>query len=349
MPRDYAVYSSLEDLPLVFACDHTEDALRLSRFGDVLGHHLTYSALFDKGPAPGGVYAYPYDQYGPHRIPESSERQGGLGHRVQLAAGELERSLVRVEGLVARAQMAGGDIAPLAAELETIWETLLACQSHDCAECPCHWHGKYSRDRLALFPKHEQRIISAIPEQKSTMIGLRALELLGPAAKQVRAVESRALALLGLKRSPDTAKRVRYNPQSFTASGLRPGFSPATPEPVAPVAWHATVDQGDLVLTGPAGLHLSLRVADETDHTAPLRPEEGSAGCFISAAGISVRVVPRGDRLALHCESRVNGVKLRFTGFRPGSEVWCNYPMGTELTRAARSPRPTSPGYGARS
>ena len=63
-PRDYALYASLEDHPLVFASDNTEEAMRVSRFADVLGHHCTYSALFEKGPAPSGIFRFPYDQSG---------------------------------------------------------------------------------------------------------------------------------------------------------------------------------------------------------------------------------------------------------------------------------------------
>jgi hypothetical protein len=189
-------------------------------------------------------------------VPDGIERQGGLGHKVQLTAVELERRLLQVEGLVARAQMAGGHVEGLAEGLEATWETLLLCQSHDCAVCPCHWQGKYSRDRLSLFPKEDHHDINAIPEHGLPMIGQRAMMLLGPALERVAAIETRALESLGLKRSHDATTLVRYNPQSFTVEGRAPGLGTAGPGQAESPSWKFFLEAGELVIQGPAGLRL---------------------------------------------------------------------------------------------
>ena len=76
-----------------------------------------------------------------------------------------------------------------------------------------------------------------------------------------------------------------------------------------------------------------MGVTDDRDVFAPLRAEAADASKFIAPVGLTVQIAPEVKRLKLRCESTANGLKLRFSGFKPGSELWCNYPMGAELTR----------------
>ena len=182
--RKYVVMSALVDHTVQME-DDVQEAYRVSRFGAVLGRHMTYTQLRNEGPEPAGICRFAYDQFEATRVP--NQQGEGLGRRIPLACAALERRLLQVEDLLSRLTFTGNDISACLPPLGDVWRDLLLAQNHDSYTVPYHRPGEFHRHRLHLNPAEFGPYIDKIPLD-GPRIGDRTLGLISRATAQLEEI-----------------------------------------------------------------------------------------------------------------------------------------------------------------
>jgi hypothetical protein len=331
--REYAVLTPLVDHTVEME-DVVEEALRVSRFADVIGSHKTYSDFFKEGPNPSGIYYFPFDQF--HHwflVPHQVDIHGRNGRLINLTCRQLERVLLQTEALVALLNMGGVLLPEEADQLHEVWKKLLLNQNHDTFGVPEYRKGQYHRERGFLNPKEFGPYVDAIVDDGVT-VGERSLGILREGLIETQKLLVTALARAGYQWNDHAEAQLGLNVHAQSVEAIPSGISyPAPASPVASTQWQVELIDGALELRRADHSPLRLTLLDPTQQSLMLTTI--APGHYRSADGAAITAQSGADKLQLVLQTPTPTYRLRITGITPGSDYWRNFPLGAEPSRCA--------------